>query len=224
MEESWQALSKVEGEVGGLLDFAFLPKFGYLSSFPAESGTALGLSAYLHLPALIHAKQFAALWGKQKEESVQAMGLEGSLDEWVGDIVVLKNRYKLGVGEEVIVQCVQTASIRLMALEKSMRTLFKEEMTSDIRDAISRAYGLLMHSYQLQTKEALNAVSLMKLAFDLGLVSQITGGELHDVFLSCRRGHLSFLLNEKSTDPQEIARKRAAFIHKALQGMTLLEN
>jgi protein arginine kinase len=113
-------------------------------------------------------------------------------------------------------------AMKLMAVEKTLRSHLQTESNDEIKDQVCRAFGLLLHSYQLQTKEALGALSLMKLALNLNWIEGITDAKLSTLFFQCRRAHLLHLLNEQQmTDSSEIARKRAEFIHKNMQGVVL---
>ncbi|HEX2579209.1 MAG TPA: protein arginine kinase [Rhabdochlamydiaceae bacterium] len=220
---AWSQLIKLETEIGKTLDYAFSPKFGYLTSDPTLCGTALQAFLYLHVPALHHTGQLHEILGKQTEDDITTMGLEGALNDLVGDFLILKNRYTLGVTEESLLHALQITALKLSSAEKTLRIHLKESGNSDIKDLISRAYGLLVHSYQLQTKEALNALSLIKLGLDLGWISGTTGQALNTLFFKSRRAHLAYLLNEKTLDSHDTPRKRAEFIHKALQGLSLRE-
>lgn len=220
---AWAKLLNLEMEIGKTLEYAFSPKFGYLTSDPTQCGTALQALLYLHIPALHHTGQLHEVLGKQKEEEVMTMGLEGALDDLVGDFLILKNRYTLGVTEESVLHSLQTTALKLMAAEKALRSHLKETSNAEMKDLVSRAYGLLVHSYQLQTKEALNALSALKLGLDLGWISGISNQVINTLFFKCRRAHLALLLNEKTLDTHDMPHKRAEFIHKALQGMTLQE-
>ncbi len=220
-ENTWNTLNKIESAIGEKLDFAFSPKFGYLTSDPNISGTALIVQIFLHLPALIHTGKLQEALVKQKEEEVVATSLLGNIDEILGDIVVLKNNYTLGISEENILRALHMTAMKLMALEKGQRTQLKSESNADIKDQISRAYGLLLHSYQLQTKETLDALSLLKLGIDLGLVTGVSDSKINDIFFKCRHAHLSNLFPEKSTDLQALSHRRAEFVHKQLQGVEL---
>jgi protein arginine kinase len=220
---AWSQLAKLETEIGKTLDYAFSPMFGYLTSDPTLCGTALQAFLFLHVPALHHTGQLHEVLGKQTEDDIITMGLEGALDDLVGDFLILKNRYTLGVTEESLLHALQNTAMKFTAAEKALRIHLKETGNSEIKDLVSRAYGLLIHSYQLQTKEALNALSLIKLGLDLGWISGITSQALNTLFFKCRRAHLAHLLNEKTLDPQDMPHKRAEFIHKALQGISLKE-
>jgi protein arginine kinase len=175
----------------------------------------------LHIPALHHTGELHEILAKQPEEGIMTMGLEGALDDLVGDFLILQNRYTLGVTEEGLIHALQNTAMKLSTAEKNLRIHLKESGNTEIKDLVSRAYGLLIHSYQLQTKEALNALSLIKLGLDLGWISGISSQTLNTLFFKCRRAHLAHLLNEKNLDTHDMPHKRAEFIHKALQGMTL---
>lgn len=220
-ETIWSRLNQIELELNKTLDFSFSNKFGYLTSYPQFSGTGLRVYAYLHLPAIIHCGQLQDILAKSKEEHVCIMGMSGTQEELIGDIVILNNVYTLGVNEETILYSLHTTIMNFMALEKTLRTHLKEKGNSEIKDQVSRAYGLLLHSYQLQEKEALNALSLIKLGLELNWVKGVTEKTINDLLFTCRRAHMTYLCNTALLDPQEGARKRAEFLHQQLQGITL---
>lgn len=221
-EKVWNRLSEIETAIGTTIEFSFSPKFGYLTSNPSLCGTGLSVQAFLHLPALIHTGQLQEALTKQKEEEITATGMGGNLEELIGDIVVISNSYTIGINEETILHSIHSMVMKLMALEKTLRSHLQNENNAEIKDQVSRSFGLLLHSYQLQTKEALGALSLMKLGLYLDWIEGITDAKLNTLFFQCRRAHLLHTLNEQQMgDPQEIARKRAEFLHKNMQGVVL---
>jgi len=220
---AWTQLAKLETTLGKTLDYAYSPKFGYLTSDPTLCGTAFQAFLFLHVPALHHTGELHAILDKQTDDGIITMGLEGALDDLVGDFLILKNRYSLGVTEEGVLHSLQNTAMKLSTAEKNLRIHLQESGNTEIKDLVSRAFGLLIHSYQLQTKEALNALSLIKLGLDLGWISGITSQTLNTLFFKCRRAHLAHLLNEKNLDTHDMPHKRAEFIHKALQGISLKE-
>jgi protein arginine kinase len=221
-EKMWNKLNEIETAISTAIEFSFSPKFGYLTSDPFLCGTGLSVQAFLHLPALIHTKQLQETLTKQKEEGITATGMGGNLEELTGDIVVISNTYTLGTNEETILHSIHLMVMKLMALEKTLRSHLQNENNAEIKDQVSRSFGLLLHSYQLQTKEALSALSLMKLGLYLDWIEGITDPKLNTLFFQCRRAHLLHALNEQQMgDPQEISRKRAEFLHKNMQGVVL---
>lgn len=221
LENSWNALSKMENSLGNHFDFAFSPRFGHLTSDPNKCGTALLVHAYLHLPALIQTEQLSEIWIKQNDESLIATGLSGNPEDMIGDMFVLQNNYTLGVNEDAILRSIKNMASKLILAEKTIRAHIKKEGTAKIKDKISKAYGLLIHSYELEVKEALNLLSLIKLGLDLGWISAIENSKLDELFFKCRRGHLSHLFPD-SQDLKQIAHKRAEFLHSQLKGIQLV--
>lgn len=221
-EKAWNRLSEIDTAIGDAVDFAFSPKFGYLTAEPSLCGTGLTVQAYLHLPALIHTGQLKETLLKQKEEGISVAGMEGNLEEIIGDLIVIGNTFTLGINEESIIHSVHSMAMKLMAMEKSLRSHLQTEKSAEIKDLVSRAFGLLLHSYQLQTKEAWGALSLIKLGLQLDWIGGTTDAKLNTLFFHCRRGHLLHILDAPQlTDPQEIARRRAEYLHKNMQGIVL---
>lgn len=217
----WNRLNQIETDLSKTLDFSFSHKFGYLTSYPQYSGTGLRVHAYLHLPAIIHCGQLQDILAKIHQENVYAIGMSGTLEELIGDLIILSNVYTLGVNEETILYSLHKIIMHFMALEKMLRVHLKEKGNPEIKDQVSRAYGLLLHSYQLQEKEALNALSLIKLGLELNWVKGVLEKTINDLLFTCRRAHLTYLCRTALLDPQESARKRAEFLHQQLQGISL---
>ncbi len=217
-DATWQTLASIEDQIDKTKGFAFSPKFGYLTSEPTQCGTGLTIYIYLHLPALIQTGQLeSALAGN---EEVNFMGLSGDLMELIGDIVIVQNSFSIGMSEDAILHALQTTATKLIGAEKTLRSHLKEEANSEIKDLISKAFGLLVHAYQLETKEALDLLSLMKLGLSLGEISKVSDQKLSELFFKCRRGHLLHLFPELK-EPEEIAKKRAEFLQKELAGICL---
>jgi Arginine kinase len=218
-EKSFATLATLEKQLSGTLPFAFSPTFGYLTADPLICGTGLTVDAYLHLPALIHTKGLEEALRKEKDSDVVAFGMKGTLEELVGDIVILRNRYTLGVSEENILLPLNTSAMKCVVAEKTVRNELQKGNNIEIKDHISRAFGLLSHSYQLQTKEALDALSLIKLGIDLGWITGVTDQKLNALFFNCRRAHLKLLTGKET---EEVSKLRAEFLHKELAGMKLV--
>ncbi len=90
-----------------------------------------------------------------------------------------------------------------------------------LKDKMSRAYGLLLHSYQLETKEALNALSQIKLGIDLGWIQGINDQEINELLFRCRRAHLAQSHEKISLHTKDLSEARAAYLHEKLQKTTL---
>jgi protein arginine kinase len=217
-KEGWKKLQKIEAELSKACDFAFSPTFGYLTANPSQAGTGLLIQAILHLPALIHLNQIDQM--EEEEVEVETHGLEG-IDEFLGGFVIVENRFTIGLTEDHILQAVHKTATKLLTLEKNLRGHLKQNPNPTLINAMSRAYGLLLNSYQIETKEAFSALSLLKLGLDLQWITGIDDSKINTLFFSCQRGHLITLLQEEI--PQEVlSHKRAEFLQKELEEIKLV--
>jgi len=216
LEQCWMRASAIETTLSGGSNFAFNERFGFLTADPLHAGTALIVSAYLHLPALIHHHTLTDHLEKEKLEGIQMLGLQGSPDELVGDILMVQNGYTLGVNEESILSTIRASVLRLVVAEKDARSEIKARENPRFKDQISRSIGLLKHSYQLQAAEALGALSFLKLGIELGWIKGISLEEVNTLYFNSRRSHLTYLLQEESPS-EEIATKRAEYLRNKTQ-------
>ncbi|MBM3192218.1 MAG: hypothetical protein FJZ63_06195 [Chlamydiae bacterium] len=223
--EAWGFLSQADHELSQHLDYAFCPKFGFLTSDLRHCGTGLTLNASLHLPALLQLEMATKLEELVKNEDILITPMQTSTAEHVsdifeGDLVVLQNRFHLGVKEDSLLHHLYNAATQLVNLEKSHRIQIKAGDFPEIKDAVSRSFGLLLHSYQLPTSEAFMALSFLKLGADLGWVKGISDKELNNLLFRCRRGHLLMQASEELPH-DKILHKRASTIHSALKDTSL---
>ncbi|WP_068471325.1 protein arginine kinase [Candidatus Protochlamydia phocaeensis] len=224
LEGAWDRLVKLENELNKTVNFAFSPKFGFLTSDPTQCGTAFIVYIFLHLPGLIYTDRLDEAIKKNKDEGIELTGLQGDPSEIIGDIVAFHNNYTLGLTEETILSSMRSLATKLVVEEKSARTYLKQEHSSEmstLKDKVSRAYAILLHSYQLEAIEALQALSLLKLGLELEWLTGVSQETLNELFFNCRRAHLLCHFKEKISQ-ENIPHKRSEFIHQALKGVSLL--
>lgn len=220
LEKGLTMLTKLEASVGDTLSFAFSPRFGFLTADPFMCGTGLVAGAFLQVPALVHSGALEAFLVKNHDDVISVNGLQGTGKGWIGDLVVVRNSYKLGVTEENIISALHLFSTKLQVAEASQRSQLMKKENPEIKDRISRAYAILMHSYQIEIVEAMNAISLLKLGLDLGWVKNSSMAELNALFFGCRRGHLINSCGIK-IDQEQLPHRRAEFIHAHLKDVLL---
>lgn len=219
-DEAYHRLSKLDGEIGHSMEFAFSDRFGHLTSDPMVCGTGLVVQTFLHCPALIHTDTFVDCV-EQLGDDVIVRGL-GQEDEFIADLILIENKFKLGVTEPDILKCVHTAATKMTAMEQEKRDALKKEGKAEIKDLVSRAYGILKHAHALQIEETLTSLSLLELGKDLGWVE---GGEdlsFKKSFFTTRRAHLHENLQPESQIPKaELIVKRASLIHEKLKSSSI---
>lgn len=220
IEKSWNKVIKVEDSIGKAIDFAYNSRFGFLTNQPAKSGTGLVITLFLHIPAIIHMGELSEILEREKEEEIEAIGLQGNSTEMIGDILVARNSCTLGVTEEYILTSLRMWATRAVVAEVSLRKKLKTENNEHLKNKVARALGLLTHAYQLDTIEALNAFSLVKLGLELDWIKSEKPLNLNQIFFNLRRAHLMHLLETKVTIP-ELPRKRAEYLHEISSKLNL---
>lgn len=220
LEKSWNHLVKIEGHLEKSIDFAFQPRFGFLMADPKKCGTGLTVSLYLHIPAIIHMGELSELLEREKEEEVEAVGLQGKTTEMIGDILIARNTCTVGLTEEYILTTMRMWATRAVVAEISLRKKLMEGDSEQIKNKVARALGLLTHSYQLEVIEALNALSLVKLGVEIGWILAPATLNLNQILFNCRRAHL-ISLSKGSIDIPELPRKRAEYLHEIASQLTL---
>lgn len=220
IENTLNKLIKIESTVGRKLTYSFSPKFGYLTADPLDCGTALSITAFLQLPALVHSAKIDDTLEKYADENIVITGIQGNPTELIGDVIAIQNNYTIGLSEESIGSTMRNFTTKLLLEENSARSKIRSTQDPDIKDKVSRAYAILMHSYNIEAVESMNAISLIKLGLDMEWITGVTVKELNQVFFSCRRAHL---LNKfKNKVPQDqITHKRAEFIHGTFKNLKL---
>lgn len=221
LENCWSRVVAIESSLSKEISYCFSPKFGFLTADPTQCGTALLGSVFLQLSALIHSGKIDEVLQQNLDDSMLVYGIQGSPNEIIGDIVVIQNNYTLGLTEENIISSLRSVTTKLLVEENSMRNQIKKEEKADYKDKVSRAFAILMFSYQLEAIEALNALSLLKLGLDVGWIQGIDNERLNTLFFNCRRSHLLSLFPQEKISQEEIPHKRAAFIHQALKDVKL---
>lgn len=220
LESAWKKVVDMEMTLGKAVNYSYSSKFGFLTADPAQCGTALLATAFLQPSGLIHTEVIDDKLDELTDDTLMVTGIQGSPTEIIGDVLALQNNYTLGVNEESIITSLRSVITKILVEERAARSKIKAEGNPQIKDKISRAYAILIHSYQIEAIEALNAISLLKLGLDLGWIKGVTMEQLNLLFFNCRRAHLLCQFKEKIPQ-EEILHKRAEFIHKTLKGVEL---
>lgn len=219
-EDAWERIVDLETGIGSSVNYAFSSRFGFLTSDFMQSGTGLLVNVYLHVPGIIHSGQLADILDKQAGDEITATGIQGGLTELTGDVLTVRNTCTLGVTEETILSSVKICATKLLVTERGIRTALKNGEGTEMKNRVARAFGLLRHSYHLDTLESLSALSLLKLGIDVGWVEGTEHRPLNQLFFNCQRAHL-MALHKNKLEPEELPRKRAELIHQHLRSAAL---
>lgn len=217
LEEAMNKANELDDALEAHLDFAFNEKFGYLTSCPTNVGTGLRASVMAHLPGLKITGALGQTLNLVSRLGLAVRGLYGEGTESFGDIFQLSNQMSLGVSEKEVLANMLGIISQVIDQERQAREAIVRDNAPEIRDKISRAYGLLANAYKISTQEALDLLSDLKLGIELNLIKNIDGGILNKLMVLIRPATLQAIKGEELT-PVMRDIKRAELIRQKIAG------
>lgn len=189
------------------LEFAFSPKYGFLTACPTNTGTGLRASVLLHLPALASTRQLADIVKSLVPLGLTIRGPYGENSENFGNLFQVSNEVTLGREETEIVERLIATVERIIAAEEGARREQMEKHPHEVEDVIWRAWGLLTHARVMTGQEAVQNLSKLRLGIDRGYFPNLTHGELNQLLIQVQRGHIQLKHGgEGDQDARAVAR------------------
>jgi protein arginine kinase len=194
-----KAVDKLDTELEEKLDFAFSPQIGYLTACPTNVGTGMRASAMMHLPALVLDDQITSIIKAVNKLGLAVRGLYGEGTEALGNLFQISNQMTLGESEDDIVKKLTKVIEQVIEHEENARQKMLEDKGRMIADQVGRAYGIMMHSYSISSKEVLNLLSMLRLGVDLGLMPEEYCATIDELFIRTQPAHLQKDFERKLT-------------------------
>jgi len=215
---AYEALSEVDEMLESQLEFAFDPQLGYLTTCPTNLGTGLRASVMLHLPGLVLSDQIGQVLQGVTKMGLAVRGLFGEGSESLGNLFQISNQSTLGESEETIIRRLERVISQVADHERNARAKLFEDDPDMVRDKIGRAYGLLRHAWVIDSKEALNHLSLLRLGGHLGVLDAGCIGRCDGLLTEIQPAHLQFHAGRK-LGPEERDANRAEIVRSRLQSL-----
>jgi protein arginine kinase len=161
-------INHVDDLIEKKIDYAFSPKFGYLTACPTNLGTAMRVSVMLHLPALKMASQTDKFLNAARDMNLAVRGLFGEGTDAAGDFYQLSNQVSLGVSEQQLLSSFENTIIpEIVDYEIAARRHLLAEQSDKLDDSISRATALLKNARLISSHEALHLLSQLRLGINM---------------------------------------------------------
>jgi protein arginine kinase len=218
LEDAYQQINKIDDQLESRLQWAFHPRFGYLTACPTNIGTGIRVSVMLHLPALKLTGEIEKVFRAAKELRLAVRGLYGEGTEATGDFYQVSNQTTLGRTEDQILAEFQGAIVpRIIDYELQARRLLLNERAVALDDRIFRAIGILRNARMLTSEEVLFLLSHVRLGVNMGRLPEIDINTVNELFLQTQAAHLQKITGKKlEGDPRRAA--RADFVLYRLSG------
>jgi len=163
-----EQINRIDDLIEQKVEYAFSPKYGYLTACPTNLGTGIRVSVMLHLPALKMTGQIEKFLNATKALGLAVRGLFGEGTEAAGDFYQLSNQITLGVREsDIVAQFEKTIIPEIVEYEHAARTQLLSHDASLLDDKISRALALLKNANLISSQEALFLLSHIRLGLNM---------------------------------------------------------
>lgn len=215
LQQIWQRMNALDDEIEAKVRYAFSPRLGYLTACPTNVGTGLRASVMLHLPGLALMNELNPVAKGLTKIGLAVRGLWGEGTEAVGNMFQVSNQITLGDREENIVRNIEQIVLELVEHEKNARIRLLEKREIVLRDHVGRALGILSHAHLLDSKEALNLLSGLRLGIDLGILRGVDRSAVDGLLLLTQPAHLQ-QREGKMLKPKDRDRVRAELVRTQL--------
>jgi len=220
---AFNALSELDTELEESLEFAFDPTLGYLTTCPTNLGTGLRASAMLHLPGLVLSDQIGQVLQAVNKIGLAVRGLYGEGTESLGNLYQISNQSTLGESEETIIRRLERVISQVSSHEQNAREKLLEDDPEMVSDKIGRAYGVLRYAHIIDSKEALNHLSLLRLGGTLGFFPPETVMLCDTLLMDIQPAHLQ-LHSGRKLSPEERDAIRAEIVRSRLLSLESPDN
>ncbi|WP_404406702.1 protein arginine kinase [Jeotgalibacillus malaysiensis] len=190
LKEALRKALEIDDAIERDFDYAFDEKFGYLTTCPTNVGTGLRASVMMHLPGLMMTHQMNRIIPAIGQFGLVARGIYGEGSEALGNIFQISNQTTLGKSEEDITEDLLHVVDQIIAQEKSAREALVKSSGIQLEDRVFRSYGTLRYSRVIESKEAAQCLSDVRLGIDLGFIENVSRSILNELMILTQPGFL----------------------------------
>ncbi len=218
LESLLARLEVLDRDLEGELAYAVSPEWGYLNTAITNLGTGLKASMMLHLPALSMGGLIKRAVKASAQLGLSIRGFFSESMESLGDMYIIANEITIGLAEKEIIGNLGRIAVQLAGYENRTREELMEKRRVDIEDRVYRAWGLLTWCRYLTYREAVEALSALRLGVALGLVAAVEPSTITALLFLSQKSHLQRVLQSHAdaADGKLIDYTRAKIIREAL--------
>ncbi len=213
--EAWRIADGIDSELSKQLSFDYSHKFGFLTSCPTNTGTALRASVMLHLPALVMTGQIENVFEAISRLGLTMRGFYGEGTEAEGDFFQISNQTALGRSENDILDNLEKIVNKIISREESTRQILFTRQHEELADRVMRSYGTLKGARIITSGETIKLLSAIRLGADLGLIEGLDPVKINEMLSLTQPAHLQKTLGKKLSS-SERDMKRADLLRKEL--------
>ena len=177
----------------------------------------------MHLPCLVMSKNMDKVINAVNQLGIAVRGLFGEGSDANGSIFQISNQQTLGESESAIIARLNSTLENLVRQENFAREKLLQDDHSRLIDKMSRAIGSLKTCHLIQSAEAMDLLSLIRLATDFGMMPEKFRGLADRMFIEVQPGHVQ-LSAGKAIDPNQRDELRAELLRNHFLRAPLLDH
>ena len=213
---AFQEVDAADDAVEQRVDYAFSPRFGYLTACPTNVGTGARMSVMLHLPALKLTRELDKVKRAADDLGLTVRGSYGEGSDATGDFYQISNQTTIGKSEAVLLREMESEIIpSVIAYERTARDRLVKGGKRGMEDQAWRAVGVLLHARLLSTEEATQLLSKVRLGIALGLVPTLELSLINQLLIAVQPAHVQLAIGQDLTQDQR-REARAALVRARL--------
>lgn len=188
LDEAYDAANRADDAIIKGTNVAYDEKLGFLTSCPTNLGTGMRASVMLHLPALSVFGYIKSLVGLMNKIGLTVRGIYGEGSEASANMYQISNQVSLGISEEDTISKLKSAVNQVVEKEREMRKKLLDD--TETLDRLWRSYGALRYARRIDTKEASNLISNVRLAQVCGIIPEIKDKNLIKLLFEIMPSHI----------------------------------
>lgn len=217
LAEAFEIINAIDDALSKELNYAYMPNWGYLTSCPTNTGTAMRGSVMMHLPALVMTKQINKVLAAISKLSFASRGFYGEGTQALGNFYQISNQVALGHSEADIIQNINGLVRQVIDQEEQARQALLLQNKPMLEDKVCRSLGVLRTARIISSQEAIELFSMVRLGADMGILKDVNHKALNELFIMIQPAHLQ-KIEGKRLNAFERDTKRAAVIRQKLGG------
>jgi protein arginine kinase len=218
LDEALRRVNALDDAIESRVDYAFSPRWGYLTACPTNIGTGIRCSVMMHLPALKITNEIDRVRRAAKDLHLAVRGYYGEGSESAGDFYQISNQVTLGRSEESILEEFRDRILpQIIAYEHEARRVLAERNPALLDDRVNRALAVLRSARLIGVEEAMKLLSRVRLGVYAGRIDprEVPPASIDRLFLQVQPGHLQLNAGAELS-PDQLREARAALVRQAL--------
>ncbi len=209
-------MNELDNTLESKLVYAFTKKLGYLTACPTNVGTGLRASAMVHLPGLCLAGHMDKVTRALNQDGLAVRGWLGEGTEAAGNVFQISNQQTLGLSEDAILKHLGGWIKHVVEQEWNARRKLAQEEGEKFVDRLARSLGVLRSARLLTSSEAMNMLSHLRLACDMGCLPEERRHLVDRLMIEGQPAHVQARAGQE-LDSDGRDRRRAAVVREALK-------